>query len=413
MVAGWLTDGGDGPSLTYRSEYLDGPQATPLSLSLPLAEDAHSGEALGRWLSHLLPSRRGVREQLASECASGDARPVALIGALGADAPGGFSWLPERALRLARRGPSREVLALAAMRQLAAALPRDPLGASHPWQRLTLGGRQPKTALLRESGSYGRVLHATASSHILKLPVDVEGVELSDAALNECFCLLLADALGLAVVDPEVLGFDAGAALLTPRFDRVVDEGLPGVQRRHVESLAQALGAGPAGEPVTLAAALSLLGAGGGGRDDQRMLLRAVVIASLLCLPGLDASNCPLALAADGRYRLLPCHGLRSLAPSFALLGSGDYLPRLGFVIDDRRVALDVIDATLLERVAREAGLEAGSGRALVREVAERAPQLLQRVRRELLGSHRHPAIEAIITHALARAESLAASLGH
>ena len=50
-------------SFTYHDEYRDDPDATPLSLSMPLAADRHRNKAVRAYLEGLLPDSEATRQR--------------------------------------------------------------------------------------------------------------------------------------------------------------------------------------------------------------------------------------------------------------------------------------------------------------------------------------------------------------
>jgi serine/threonine-protein kinase HipA len=75
------------------------------------------------------------------------------------------------------------------------------------------------------------------STHILKPQPDDD--EYPDIAVNEYFCMRLADKCGLAVANVELITADTRPCLVVERFDR--DTGITPTRRLHQEDLCQAL----------------------------------------------------------------------------------------------------------------------------------------------------------------------------
>jgi serine/threonine-protein kinase HipA len=103
--------------------------------------------------------------------------------------------------------------------------------------RWSLGGQQGKFALCQANdGSWLLPSGRAASTHIVK--VGVEGVAHSDVA--EYVTMRAAEALGLPVPQVQFVELGSAPALVTTRFDRLIDDA--GVHRVHQEDLCQALG---------------------------------------------------------------------------------------------------------------------------------------------------------------------------
>ena len=105
--------------------------------------------------------------------------------------------------------------------------------------QFSLAGAQPKTALLFENKKWGVPSGRVPTTHILKPPSG----EFDGHAENEHFCLELARALGLPVVDSRIMHFKDEVAIVVERYDRVRIAG--GLRRVHQEDMCQALGIPP------------------------------------------------------------------------------------------------------------------------------------------------------------------------
>ncbi len=233
-------DGSDrrSPVVTYADEWVDEPQATPLSTSMPVAGRVHSGRHVAAWLWGLLPDNERVLERWASryQCSATDV--VGLLRHVGGDVAGAAQFLvpgerpqPGDSTHLP---VSHDDIAsmLRAMRADAAAwLPE--MGG-----RWSLAGMQAKVALAFDDDSQQWSVPggSAPTTHILKPAIP--GLDHHD--LNEHVCLSTAAALGLTAARSKVQDFAGESALVIRRYDRAVIGNR--MVRVHQEDMCQALG---------------------------------------------------------------------------------------------------------------------------------------------------------------------------
>ncbi len=224
----------------YRPDYLEARQP-PLSLSLPLREEAAGDAAARAFFGNLLPENDQMRRIIDREGLDRD-DIVGILAHVGADCAGAISCLPEGSPPAKVPGVLAsdyrplgddelvEIVASLADRQRLPAAVEDPS---------PVAGVQRKIALaLLPDGEYAlpRDGLRVPTTHILKVPRRDEG---GDVAL-EAAASRLAAAANLPVSIPNSLLIGDTRALIITRFDRVVLDGV--VYRRHQEDFAQALG---------------------------------------------------------------------------------------------------------------------------------------------------------------------------
>lgn len=123
-----------------------------------------------------------------------------------------------------------------------AELDEFPLGA-HEDSELSLAGIQDKLLLVRSAeGRWGRPVGGAPSTHILKR----DDLRFPGPVEAEAHCLLLARAVGLTMIDVELVELDSHTCLIVSRYDREVKDGT--VHRMHQEDLCQALAIDPRGQ---------------------------------------------------------------------------------------------------------------------------------------------------------------------
>ncbi len=236
--------GTDDARFQYEPSYLEAPDATAISIGLPLRAEAFSPRETKCFFEGLLPEgfhRRTIAERMRVR----EEDYLSLLSGLGDECLG--------AIRVSVPGKKREAasyepLSDAQMTELA----RDGAVKSAEWltkTHLSLAGASGKTGLYydEEADRWYLPFGEAPSTHIVKQ----SHLRLEDIVANEQLCLLTARQLGINVPDSFVVTpQDAGPNLLfaTKRYDRVIDaeaEKISGKKRPyrlHQEDFAQALG---------------------------------------------------------------------------------------------------------------------------------------------------------------------------
>jgi serine/threonine-protein kinase HipA len=157
-------------SLTYDSDYLDDPTATPLSLSLPLSGRTHSNRPVEAYLRGLLPDNAVVRRRWAHNFGLKDRDTFGLIAAIGRDCAGGAVFVAESKLDEAL-DPTGTIESLSEkqigeqLRQL-----RTDVSAWHQrdGEHWSLAGGQSKFTLIKTEKGWGIPSGSIPSTHIVK-----------------------------------------------------------------------------------------------------------------------------------------------------------------------------------------------------------------------------------------------------
>lgn len=228
----------------YDDEYRRGPEATPLSLSMPTPVASHADAVVTPWLWGLLPDNDAVLSRWARTFRVSASSPFALLATpVGEDCAGAVRFVTAEG---ADGLPApREEVAWLTEDDVASRL-RDLRLDSTAWLgraatgQFSLAGAQAKTALLFRDGRWGLPTGGAATTHILKPAI----VGLDDHDLNEHLCLDAAGRAGLPVARSRVARFGEESAIVVERYDRLVSDGR--LIRVHQEDLCQALGVHPA-----------------------------------------------------------------------------------------------------------------------------------------------------------------------
>lgn len=246
-LAVWLSgvlvgrlDRADDDRLTfhYDDAYRTRTNATPLSLSLPLARPRHAHDAIFPWIDNLLPDNDDVRARWAVEFDERRPTPFALLTHMGADCAGAVQFLhPDETPD--DTGGFVEVTRADIAEHLRALHNDDSAWTfEDSGGRWSLGGQQGKFALSLNAGKWGIPTGSTPSTHIMK--VGISHLEASDAA--EFVTMRAAAHLGLQAAHTELWQFEDQSAVVVERFDRRSAAGAWPPDRVHQEDFCQALG---------------------------------------------------------------------------------------------------------------------------------------------------------------------------
>ncbi len=223
-------------SFCYHPSWLSG-EGFAISQSLPLsAEEFKAEEGIAHsFFANLLPEA-GFRERTARDLKISNT-DFNLLRAIGGECAGALSVLPEE------RQPSTEQrYRLIDDEELMAWVTQH--GHSYSWSgeerpRFSLAGAQNKVPILVREEKYLLPQGESPSSHILKFEI----AEYRNVPAYETFTVLLAQAVGLPVVNIQLRSINNVHYTIIERYDRFLNrEGK--VLRAHQEDFCQALGYG-------------------------------------------------------------------------------------------------------------------------------------------------------------------------
>lgn len=310
-------------SFQYEPSWLKWEFVLPVSLSLPLREQAYSGAAVIAVFDNLLPDSAQLRREIAARAHAKGTDAYSLLGAIGHDCAGALQFLPEDV----EPGPAgavegdpignREIASM--IENLATA----PLGVTEDESfRISIAGAQEKTALLKRDGKWYKPRGATATTHIFKPSIGTlpNGIDLTNSVENEYFCLKTIAALGIEAAKPQMAIFGKRNVLVVERFDRrwTADGRL---LRLPQEDCCQALSISPIrkyqseGGPG-IVQILQLLRGSDDPLTDQKTFLKANIAFWLMGATDGHAKNFSVFLRPGGRFRLTPVYDVISAQPS-------------------------------------------------------------------------------------------------
>jgi serine/threonine-protein kinase HipA len=307
----------------YDQSWLEWRNALPVSLSLPLREDAYRGEPVAAVFENLLPDSDALRRRVAEKVGAGGTDAYSLLGAIGRDCVGALQFLNDDDDDTKNAAITGEAIDDDAIEKLLKGLAQAPLGLNRDDEfRISVAGAQEKTALLWYEGQWLKPHGTTPTTHIFKTQIGKlpNGIDLSNSVENEYFCLKLAAAFGLPVNDAKIHLFGETKALVIERFDRRwTRDGR--LLRLPQEDCCQALSVPPTkkyqsdGGPDMMKV-LNLLKGSDTPAEDQRTVIKAQILFFLIGATDGHAKNFSVFLGRGGTYHLTPLYDILTAQPS-------------------------------------------------------------------------------------------------
>ncbi|MFV0298530.1 MAG: type II toxin-antitoxin system HipA family toxin [Hyphomicrobiaceae bacterium] len=365
----------------YDADWLQNPNAIPLSLSMPLTKARHGDAAIKPFLWGLLPDNEATLAAWGRRFGVSPRNAFALLGHIGEDLQGAVQLVPPEGLEILRKREGVTRLSPEALETAFRALMRDP-GAtqfSEEGGQFSLAGAQPKKALYRVGDAWYEPRGRTPSTHILKPPIP----NLAGQVQNEAFCLRLAGRLGLPTPHIWIEHFGDLPVVVIERYDRVrmkgktrlaLDQRGGEVRRVHQEDCCQALATMPQtkyqaeGGPG-IADIMQLLSGSAKPAEDRDRFMRAQAFNFVIGGSDAHAKNYSVLLTRLGRFRLAPLYDLISLLPYLDRRRDG----KLAMPIDGQ-YRFDRIAPRHWERQARAAGYAPDRAMAHIRDCLARLP---------------------------------------
>ncbi|KQS69415.1 hypothetical protein ASG39_22170 [Rhizobium sp. Leaf371] len=307
-------------AFAYRSQYLDNPNAIPLSLSLPLTDATFVDPNARPFFDNLLQERDGPLQRVMDREGLARSDVAGLLFHLGRDCPGSISVLPLGAPAAKVPGNFQtdyRRLDEARMTRIVHSLYRRQRLPDETEDPSPLAGVQSKIALtILPDGSFAEPLPGTGAptTHIVKVP---DQGHPSDPQL-ELEALRLSAELGFETAEAIVREFEGVNALIIRRFDRALD-GNDRVVRIHQEDFAQALGLPPSlkyerngteDRRFDAAAINRVLGATNEPTAEKRRFISATLFDLMIGNVDAHAKNFALLYEPTGGVRVAPRYDL-------------------------------------------------------------------------------------------------------
>jgi serine/threonine-protein kinase HipA len=376
----------------YDAEWLSRKTAFPVSLSLPLRDDAWRGQPVAAVFENLLPDSDTLRRQVAERVGADGHDAYALLAAIGRDCVGALQFVPGD-VELPGNGAAiaGEELDEAAIEKHLKNLARAPLGLSRDDDfRISIAGAQEKTALLRVDGKWLKPHGTTPTTHIFKTPIGVlpDGIDLSNSVENEFYCLRLLKHLGLPVAHAEIVVFGRTKALCVERFDRKWSAGR--LIRLPQEDFCQALSVPPTrkyqrdGGPGIVEIA-ELLNGSDTPIEDRLTLFKAQLVFWLIGATDGHAKNFSVFLHSGGGYSLTPLYDVLTAQPSLDARQIERKQMKLAMSVGERRhYRIEDIARRHFFQTGQQAGMSKSVVGKAVEEIAAGMPGALAALENEL-----------------------------
>jgi len=379
----------------YDEGWLNRQTAFPVSLSLPLREDAWRGEPVAAVFENLLPDSDALRRRVAEKVGAAGYDAYSLLAAIGRDCVGALQFIAGDA---EEPGDSTAIVGEAvdeeAIERLLKNLSQFPLGLSRDDDfRISVAGAQEKTALLQVDGQWLKPHGSTPTTHLFKTQIGElpNGIDLSNSVENEFYCLRLLKHLGLPVNDAEIMLFGQTKALVVKRFDRVWSKGR--LVRLPQEDCCQALSVPPArkyqneGGPGMVAIAELLKGSDTPAADHRTLFLAQLAFWLMGATDG-HAKNFSIFLHPGGGYSLTPLYDVLSAQPSLNAHQIVHRQMTLAMSVGDTpHYRMDKIAARHFFQTGEKAGISKSLVRGVIDDVAAGMDKALTALEAELPGT--------------------------
>ncbi|TIS86217.1 type II toxin-antitoxin system HipA family toxin [Mesorhizobium sp.] len=379
----------------YDEGWLSWEHALPVSLSLPLREDAYRGEQVFAVFDNLLPDSDALRKRVAEKVGAAGTDAYSLLAAIGHDCVGALQFVTIHGDGDDRHDDHGKASAITgeavdddAIEQLLKGLAQAPLGLSREDDfRISVAGAQEKTALLWYEGRWIKPHGTTPTTHIFKPQIGElpNGIDLTNSVENEYYCLKLTAAFGLPVNRAEIQTFGKTKALVIERFDRrwTKDGRLLRVPQ---EDFCQALSIRPTrkyqseGGP-RLIDILTLLKGSDTPAVDQATVLKAQILFWLIGATDGHAKNFSIFLASGGSYRLTPLYDVVSAEPSLDTGQIERKQMKLAMSVGkNNHYRIDEIHGRHFVQAGEAAGLPKSLVREAIEEMADTAMAAIDRI---------------------------------
>lgn len=397
LVGQWQRGSRRQDRLVYASDWMQSEHARPLSLSLPFGSSAVvRGAAVAAYFDNLIPDNEQTLKRLQQRYRLRSTAAFDLLAELGRDCAGAVQLVPENEAPGDHRHIEAETLSEARV----AALLRDTVRTDRAGQspaddyRFSIAGAQEKTALLWHRKRWCRPRNATPSTHIFKLPLGLVGnvrADLRDSVELEWLSLEILREFGLPAARAQIGEFEDQKALIVERFDRRLAADRTWWMRIPQEDFCQVGGISPLrkyesdGGPG-MGRIMEILRGSQFAQQDRITFFSTQFLFWLMAATDGHAKNFSLVVGPRGSYWMTPLYDVISVHP---LLGRGpDSIdPRrakLAMAVEgsNRHYRLHDIHRWHWTEMGRRLGLPEAS--ALVKDLADRTPAVLDRVAEKL-----------------------------
>lgn len=400
-IVGYLSKQPSGAiEFIYAEEWLSNERAYPVSLSLPLREDAFKGAPVVAVFENLLPDSESLRFRVAEKVGADGTDAYSLLAQIGRDCVGALQFFPEGAdINFSSLNTIQgEEINEEEIEILLNNLARVPLGLDRDHDfRISVAGAQEKTALLFNNGKWLRPSGATPTTHILKTQIGElpSGVDLSNSVENEFYGLAVMEAFGLPVNKAEIKTFGNTKSLVIERFDRVWTKE-DTLLRIPQEDFCQALSIPPSRKyqsdlrprdekQPSMVEILHLLKGSDRPAEDQKAFLKAQILFWLIGATDGHAKNFSIFLGAGGRFMLTPFYDVLTAQPFFDAHQIQKKQMKMAMSVgDNNHYKMEEIHVRHFIQTAKKAGLPDYLAQESLEEVSSRAEMAIKCIEEKL-----------------------------
>jgi serine/threonine-protein kinase HipA len=377
----------------YDPGWLASDNPIPVSLSLPLRDDAFNGEPVIAVFDNLLPDSDLLRKRVAEKVGAAGTDAYSLLSEIGRDCVGALQFLPEDdKVEYDTSRIDGETISDDEIEALLKNLKQAPLGLGQDQDfRISVAGAQEKTALLFYEGQWLKPRGTTPTTHLFKTQIGTlpNGIDLSNSVENEFYCLKLLATFGLPANAAEIKIFGKTKALVIERFDR---RWTPGGRlfRLPMEDCCQALSVPPGrkyqseGGPG-MAEILTLLKGGDAPAKDHKTFLKAQILFWLIGATDGHAKNFSIFLGPEGRFRMTPLYDVLTAQPSLDSKQIHKKQMKLAmFAGNKRHYVIEYIRGRHFVQTAERAGISPALAKEALQEIADGAAAAIAAVEKQL-----------------------------
>lgn len=384
----------------YADEWLSNERAYPVSLSLPLREDAFKGAPVAAVFENLLPDSESLRSRVAEKVGADGTDAYSLLAQIGRDCIGALQFFSEEAeIDFSNiNAINGEAISDEEIESLLNNLARVPLGLDREHDfRISVAGAQEKTALLRYEGKWLRPSGTTPTTHILKTQIGElpNGIDLSNSVENEFYGLTVMEAFGLPVNKVEIKTFGNTKSLVIERFDRRWTEGGT-LLRLPQEDCCQALSIPPSRKyqnddrptnekQPSMVEILNLLKGSDRPAEDQKAFLKAQIIFWLIGATDGHGKNFSVYLGQGGRFILTPFYDVLTAQPFFDAHQIQKKEMKMAMSVGDKNhYRMSDIQGRHFLQTVKKAGLPEYIATEALEEIADTAEKAIRSVEEKL-----------------------------
>lgn len=384
----------------YAEEWLCNERAYPVSLSLPLREDAFKGAPVISVFENLLPDSEALKSRVAEKVGADGTDAYSLLSQIGRDCVGALQFFSEDAnVDFSSLSTIHgDTINDEEIEKLLNNLARVPLGMDREHDfRISIAGAQEKTALLLHNGTWLKPSGTTPTTHIFKTQIGElpNGVDLSNSVENEFYGLALMEAFGLTVNKAEIKTFGKTKSLVIERFDRQWSKN--GVLLRiPQEDCCQALSIPPSKKyqstprlknekQPSMVEILKLLKGSDSPAEDQKAFLKAQIIFWLIGATDGHGKNFSIFLGQGGRFVLTPFYDVLTAQPFFDAHQIQRREMKMAMSVGNKNhyKMSDIQDRHFVQ-TAQQAGVPEYIAKEALDEVFENAQKAIQKVEENL-----------------------------